>query len=92
MGPLVYTSGNAVLIGGQHLEIRASMGPLVYTSGNWRTSSATASAAARFNGAAGLHQRKRIERHGGGGGGASFNGAAGLHQRKPSVLAFVAAL
>ena len=35
------------------------MGPLVYTSGNWRGGVDVAIDLARFNGAAGLHQRKR---------------------------------
>ena len=37
---------------------RASMGPLVYTSGNPSARSGRGSGCSRFNGAAGLHQRK----------------------------------
>ena len=58
MGPLVYTSGS---VDGPFKGARgvlASMGPLVYTSGSFGCLSTVRSCSPRFNGAAGLHQRK----------------------------------
>ena len=87
MGPLVYTSGNAGRSHEQAAVTTASMGPLVYTSGNSSTIVCPGDTALRFNGAAGLHQRKPARVGSVRCGLWRFNGAAGLHQRKPGLPA-----
>ena len=59
MGPLVYTSGNPDSDSSLALQTTPSMGPLVYTSGNAVYQDSGGSLNVAFNGAAGLHQRKR---------------------------------
>ena len=83
MGPLVYTSGNAV---DEHPVVRplvASMGPLVYTSGNHcLESSAVGRHRTASMGPLVYTSGNSASLASGSDRSGSFNGAAGLHQRK----------